>query len=157
MTTEETYWIHALTEEERRNLTPEQLLTWERDVEAEAEAIFGIPNHSEIGQAELTQEKPQAKSAEDKKTKESTYKTPPTVLKAIRKYEDNIKQDKELLEKRNHQKNYSGAKSFITYAAKIDELHEMKTLIDEVLKWSKDVENFDQLKRSDRKEAYRQK
>lgn len=82
------------------------------------------------------------------------FKTSPAQLKATRKYEESIKKDKKKLERRKHQKNYSGAKSFITYEAKIEELHFMKTLIDVVLEWSKEIENFDNIKRPDRKELY---
>lgn len=88
------------------------------------------------------------------KNKTTQYKTSPNQLKATRKYEESIKQDKEKLERRNHQKNYSGAKSFITYEAKIEELHFMKSLIEVVLEWSEGIENFDTIKRPERKELY---
>lgn len=82
------------------------------------------------------------------------FKTSPTQLKANRRYEEAVKRDREKLERRTHQKNYSGAKSFITYEAKIEELHFMKSLIDVILEWSEGVENFDNIKRPDRKELY---
>lgn len=123
------------------------------EVEAEAEAIFGRPDRHPYFTRQV-QHQPQIKAPEDTKTKEAAYKTSPTMLKAIRKYEANIKQDKDQLERRNHQKNYSGAKSFITYAAKIHELHYMKELIEDVLKWSSKVEQFDTLKRPERKEKF---
>lgn len=88
------------------------------------------------------------------KNKTTQYKTSPNQLKATRKYEESIKQDKEKLERRNHQKNYSGAKSFITYDAKIEELHFMKSLIEVVLEWSEGIKNFDTIKRPERKELY---
>lgn len=88
---------------------------------------------------------------------ETTYKTSPNMLKAIRKYEEEVKKDPNQLERRNHQKNYSGAKSFITYGAKTEELFFMKSLIDDVLKWSESIENFDQLKRPERKQLYQKR
>lgn len=93
-------------------------------------------------------------TAKTTETPQPTYKTSPNQLKAVRRYEESIKQDKEKLERRNHQKNYSGAKSFITYEAKIEELYFMKSLIDVVLDWSEGIENFDTIKRPDRKELY---
>lgn len=88
------------------------------------------------------------------KPEQPVFKTSPTQLKANRKYEETVKQDKEKLERRTHQKNYSGAKSFITYEAKIEELYFMKSLIDVVLDWSEGIENFDTIKRPERKELY---
>lgn len=95
----------------------------------------------------------ESREAETEET--PTYKTPPAVLKAVRKYEQEIKKDKKRLERRNHQKNYSGAKAFITYTATIAELKHMKILIDQVLDWSKDIDNFDEMKRPERKERYK--
>lgn len=93
-------------------------------------------------------------TANTTETPHPTYKTSPNQLKAVRRYEESIKQDKEKLERRNHQKNYSGAKSFITYEAKIEELHFMKSLIEVVLDWAEGIENFDTIKRPERKELY---
>ena len=104
-------------------------------------------------------EEPNAATATEENTDKAkiTYKTHPNLLKAIRKYEEGVKQDPNQLERRNHQKNYSGAKSFITYAAKIEELHFMQSLIEDVLKWSEDIENFDQLRRPERKQLYQKR
>ncbi|HFI0830412.1 TPA: hypothetical protein ACGO1G_000118 [Streptococcus suis] len=103
-------------------------------------------------------EKPNGTPAEEHADKkETTYKTSPNMLKAIRKYEEEVKKDPNQLERRNHQKNYSGAKSFITYGAKTEELHFMKSLIEDVLKWSESIENFDQLRRPERKQLYQKR
>ena len=100
---------------------------------------------------------PKEKQNDSQKEKGPTFKTSPNQLKAIRKYEEAIKQDALKLEKRTHQKNFSGAKSFITYAAKTDDLLKLKSLIDSVLEWSKGIENFDELKRPERKIRYNNK
>ncbi|MBM7317921.1 hypothetical protein [Streptococcus suis] len=102
-------------------------------------------------------EEPNGAPAEEHADKKTTYKTSPNMLKAIRKYEEEVKKDPNQLERRNHQKNYSGAKSFITYGAKTDELHFMKALIENVLKWSEGIEDFDQLRRPERKQLYQKR
>lgn len=118
-------------------------------------SIFDLSPEEKQANIERFSENTLEEPKKTEKQETNSYKTSPALLKAVRKYEDNIKQDKELLERRNHQKNYSGAKSFITYAASIAELQEMKVLINLVLDWAKDVDDFDQLKRPERKERYR--
>lgn len=109
------------------------------------------------GEAGLFRWKNREEKADSTDKHETTYKTSPNMLKAIRKYEEEVKKDPNQLERRNHQKNYSGAKSFITYGAKTEELHFMKSLIEDVLKWSESIENFDQLKRPERKQLYQKR
>ena len=116
-----------------------------------------IPRKPWVYDGEPLEELNTTPATEETAETKATYKTAPSLLKAIRKYEEGVKQDPNQLERRNHQKNYSGAKSFITYAAKIEELHFMQSLIEDVLKWSEDIEDFDQLRRPDRKQLYQKR